>query len=80
MLQCLEAGFFDAIESLGEPSTLETLSKKFGYNLEILERLLNALISYNLISVDQNKRGKYNICLSTVSGRWLSTWTGGHQK
>lgn len=63
MVQCLEAGFFDTIESLGEPATLETLSKKCGYNLEILERLLNALTSYKLISVDQNTRGKNNVRL-----------------
>lgn len=62
MVQCIESGFFDAIESVGEPASLELLSKKFGYDLEILERLMNTLVSYRLIIVEQNKKGKH-MCL-----------------
>ena len=58
MVQCIEAGLFDALETIGEASSLELISKKFGYDAEILERLLNTLVSYKLITVEKNKKGK----------------------
>lgn len=57
-MQCIEAGFFDALETIGEPTSAELISKKFGYDVVILERLLNALISYKLILAEKNKKGK----------------------
>lgn len=57
IVQCIEAGFFDALETIGEPASAELISKKFGYDVAILERLLNALISYKLILAEKNKKG-----------------------
>ncbi|VDI09183.1 acetylserotonin O-methyltransferase-like [Mytilus galloprovincialis] len=72
MVQCVESGFFDAIESVGEPASLELLSKKFGYDLEILERLMNTLVSYRLIIVEQNKKGSNTYKNSPSTSKYLT--------
>lgn len=61
MMQCLEMGLFDEIESMGESCTPETIAKKCGYDAAVLERLLNTLASYNLLQKDCNRKG-INIC------------------
>lgn len=60
-MQCLEIGLFDEIESLGETCTAETIAKKCGYDVAVLERLLSTLASYNLLQKDCNRKGNLNL-------------------
>lgn len=68
-MQCLEIGLFDEIESLGETCTAETIAKKCGYDVAVLERLLSTLASYNLLQKDCNRKGNLNLydSLSLIS-------------
>lgn len=60
MMQCLEIGLFDEIESLGEACTAESIAKKCGYDVAVSERLLSTLASYNLLQKDCNRKGIFN--------------------
>ncbi|XP_062606096.1 uncharacterized protein LOC134267906 [Saccostrea cucullata] len=72
MMQCIEIGLFDEIESLGETCTAETIAKKCGYDVSVLERLLSTLASYNLLQKDCNRKGMPSYRNSSGTSKYLT--------
>lgn len=72
MMQCLEIGLFDEIESLGEACTAESIAKKCGYDVAVLERLLSTLASYNLLQKDCNRKGSPSYRNSSGTSKYLT--------
>ncbi|KAK3097399.1 hypothetical protein FSP39_009310, partial [Pinctada imbricata] len=57
LVQCIELGIFDEIESLGDACAADVIARKCGYDVNILERLLNTLCSFKLMAQEKNKKG-----------------------
>ncbi|XP_033749579.1 uncharacterized protein LOC117334203 [Pecten maximus] len=58
MQQCLEAGVFDNLESHGEPCTAEVFAKKHNFEPKVTVKLLDTLVSFQLLEKHTNNKGQ----------------------
>lgn len=67
MSQCLEMGFFDELETLGEPCTAAVIAKRCGYDPVVTERLLDTLASFQLVHKERNNKGMHDLMIAGFS-------------
>lgn len=72
MSQCLEMGFFDELETLGEPCTAAVIAKRCGYDPVVTERLLDTLASFQLVQKEENNSEAVVYKNSTATSKYLT--------